>query len=93
MSDITIRRPQRKCIGCGTISDKSNMVRIVKDGSQGMITLDVNMCMNGRGAYLCKDKNCLAKAKKCRGLEKSFRMSVPALIYDSLEKEFVFGSK
>lgn len=69
------------------------MVRIVKAKADAAIALDINGCTDGRGAYLCKNRECLAKARKCKGLEKSFRMSVPALIYDSLEKEFVFGSK
>ena len=93
MTYITNRRPQRRCIGCGAISDKSNMVRVVKAKEDGSVILDLEACKNGRGAYLCKDENCLAKARKSKGLEKSFRMSVPASIYDSLEKEFVFGNK
>ena len=43
---------------------------------------------NGRGAYLCISKECLKKARKNKGLERSFKMSIPDEVYDSLEKEF-----
>lgn len=69
------------------------MIRIVKAKDSGNIALDREGHMDGRGAYVCNNIKCLERAKKGKGLEKSFRMSVPALIYDSLEKEFVFGSK
>ncbi len=87
------RKPQRKCVGCGQVQEKNNMVRLVKAKDSANIVLDNDRHMDGRGAYICKDIKCLEKARKSKGLEKSFRMSVPALIYDSLEKEFVFGSK
>ena len=87
------RKPLRKCIGCGQVQEKNNMVRLVKAKDSVDMVLDNDRHMDGRGAYICKDIKCLEKARKSKGLEKSFRMSVPALIYDSLEKEFVFGSK
>lgn len=50
--------------------------------------LDATGRKNGRGAYLCKSLDCLKKARKNRGLERSFQMSIPDEVYDSLEKEF-----
>ena len=44
--------------------------------------------MNGRGAYLCISEECLKKARKNKGLERSFKMSIPEEVYNSLEKEF-----
>ena len=43
---------------------------------------------NGRGAYLCVSKECLIKARKNKGLERSFKMNIPNDVYESLEKEF-----
>jgi predicted RNA-binding protein YlxR (DUF448 family) len=43
---------------------------------------------NGRGAYLCKQEECLQKACRNKGLERSFKMSIPEEIYDTLDKEF-----
>jgi predicted RNA-binding protein YlxR (DUF448 family) len=50
--------------------------------------LDKTGKKNGRGAYLCISKECLQKARKNKGLERSFKMSIPNEVYDSLEKEF-----
>ena len=50
--------------------------------------LDTTGKKNGRGAYLCKDMECLKKARKNKGLERSFKMSIPDTVYDSLIKEF-----
>lgn len=46
---------------------------------------------NGRGAYLCMERECLKKARKNKGLERSLKMSIPDEIYDNLEKEFEKG--
>ena len=62
-------------------------MRILKT-AEGEIVLDVTGKKNGRGAYLCKSGECLKKARKGRGIERSFKMSIPAEVYDNLEKEF-----
>ena len=49
--------------------------------------LDATGRKNGRGAYLCFSKECLAKARKNKGLERSLKMAIPSAVYDSLEKE------
>ena len=50
--------------------------------------LDATGKKNGRGAYICFSKECLKKARKNKGLERSFKMSIPEEIYERLEKEF-----
>ncbi len=79
--------PLRQCIGCGEMKAKSEMMRVLKD-AQGGITLDTTGRKNGRGAYLCVSEMCLQKARKNKGLERSFRMSIPEQVYENLEKEF-----
>ena len=59
-----------------------------QDAGGSTIVLDATGRKNGRGAYLCKSLDCLKKARKNRGLERSFQMSIPDEVYDSLEKEF-----
>ena len=49
--------------------------------------LDATGKKNGRGAYVCPDRACLAKAIKSKGLERSFQTAIPKEIYDNLEKE------
>lgn len=79
--------PLRQCIGCGEMKNKKDMMRVLKD-AEGHICLDVTGKKNGRGAYLCKQKECLQKAHKNKGLERSFKMSIPDEVYNTLDKEF-----
>ena len=78
--------PLRQCVGCGEMKGKKDMMRGLKtdDG----ICLDATGKKNGRGAYVCKNGDCLKLARKNKGLERSFKMSIPVEVYDTLEKEF-----
>ena len=79
--------PLRQCVGCGLMKGKKEMVRILKT-PEDEICLDVTGKKNGRGAYVCKSGECLRKARKNKGLERSFKMNIQNEIYDTLEKEF-----
>jgi len=79
--------PLRQCVGCGEMKSKKEMLRVLKT-AEGPIVLDVTGKKNGRGAYLCLSEECLRKARKNKGLERSFKMSIPEEVYESLEKEF-----
>ena len=80
--------PMRQCVGCGTMKTKKEMMRVLKTAEEGII-LDKTGKKTGRGAYLCVSMECLKLARKSRGLERSFKMSIPNEVYDSLEKEFL----
>ena len=79
--------PLRQCVGCGSMKTKKEMMRVLKTAEEGII-LDTTGKKNGRGAYLCVSMECLQKARKNKGLERSFKMSIPNEVYDNLEKEF-----
>lgn len=79
--------PLRQCIGCGEMKSKKEMMRVVKT-AEDEISLDLTGKKNGRGAYLCIQKECLEKARKNKGLERSFKMAIPAEVYESLNREF-----
>ncbi len=79
--------PLRQCIGCGEMKGKKEMMRILRT-PEGRICLDVTGKKNGRGAYLCKQEECLKKARKNKGLERAFQMSIPDEVYCLLEEEF-----
>ena len=66
---------------------KKELMRVLRT-TENELVLDMTGKKNGRGAYLCKSMECLKKARKSKGLERSFKMSIPGEIYDSLEKEF-----
>ena len=76
-----------QCTGCGEMKSKKEMMRVLKT-TEDEIVLDTTGRKNGRGAYLCFSMECLKKARKNKGLERSLKMSIPAEVYDSLEKEF-----
>lgn len=78
--------PQRQCVGCRTMRDKKELMRVVKS-PQGSISLDFSGRSPGRGAYLCPTSACLARARKSRALERAFDTSIPAEVYDAMEKE------
>jgi hypothetical protein len=77
----------RQCVGCQEMKNKKELMRVIKT-AENEIVLDVTGKANGRGAYLCKDMNCILQAQKNRGLERSFKMSIPQNVYDNLIKEY-----
>ncbi len=79
--------PLRQCVGCGEMKGKKEMIRVLKT-AENDICLDITGKKNGRGAYVCKSRECLQKARKTKGLERSFKMSIPNEVYDTLEREF-----
>ena len=78
--------PLRKCIGGNEMKNKKEMMRVLKT-PEGEITLDVTGRKNGRGAYVCFSKECLHKAIKNKGLERSLKMQIPQEVYENLERE------
>ena len=78
--------PQRQCVGCRTMTDKRELVRIVKT-PEGEIVLDTTGKKSGRGAYVCRTPECLRKARKSRALERAFETAIPAEVYDALEAQ------
>lgn len=82
----TKKFPQRQCIGCGEMKNKKEMIRILKT-PEGEFVLDATGRKNGRGAYLCPSVECLKKAVRTKGLERSFKMAIPKDVYETLEKE------
>lgn len=78
--------PVRMCVGCGEHKNKSELVRVVKS-PQGEISLDFTGKAAGRGAYICKNAECLTKAQKARRLENVFKMQIDKSVYDGLFEE------
>lgn len=75
--------PMRQCVGCQEMKNKKEMIRT----SEGEFLLDATGRKNGRGAYICPNQECLKKAVKSKGLERSFKQAIPQEVYESLEKE------
>ena len=68
------------------MKSKKEMIRVIRT-SEGEFLLDATGRKNGRGAYLCPNSDCLAKAVKNKGLVRSFKQAIPKEVYEALEKE------
>ena len=82
------RIPLRKCIGCGELKDKRELIRVIKTKDNEFL-IDTTGKKNGRGAYICCLSECFNKAVKNKGLERSFKMPIPKEIYEKLEEELI----
>ena len=80
--------PLRQCVGCNEMKSKKEMLRVLKTTEEEVI-LDTTGKMNGRGAYLCKNAECLKKAIEHKGIERSLKMQIEKSVYEKLEKEFL----
>ena len=78
--------PMRQCTGCREMKSKKEMLRVLKT-TEDEIVLDTTGKKNGRGAYICKTMQCLEKAVKNKGLERSLKVRIPQEVYDELKKE------
>ena len=84
--------PMRMCAGCGESRPKKELIRVVRS-PLGEISLDATGKKPGRGAYLCPDAACLAKAKKKKALERCFEQPVPAEVYEALAAQLAEAAK
>lgn len=78
--------PMRMCTGCREMKPKFELVRVVKT-PDGEIKLDNTGKLNGRGAYICKNTECLNKAIKTNALSRAFETSVLSEVYTALSEE------
>ncbi|MBQ3546101.1 MAG: YlxR family protein [Lachnospiraceae bacterium] len=83
----TKKIPMRQCVGCGEMKPKKELIRVLKTEENNFI-IDKTGRKNGRGAYICLARECLEKAIKSRGLERSFKMKISEEVYESLKEEF-----
>ena len=83
--------PMRQCIGCREMKAKKDIIRVLKTASaedeSPEIILDATGRKNGRGAYICPNRDCLDLAMKNKGLERSFKMAISKDVYEMLAKE------
>ena len=78
--------PQRQCRGCRERKPKRELIRVVRT-PEGQVCLDFSGKMNGRGAYLCPNAQCLQKALRSKALDRSLEVAIPEEVYARLEKE------
>jgi len=81
------RIPERKCTGCGKSFPKKELIRVVRS-PEGEVSLDFTGKKSGRGAYICKNSQCLKKAQKAKRLERNLECAIPNEVVAALEEEF-----
>lgn len=84
--------PMRQCTGCREMKPKRELIRVVKS-PEGEISLDFKGKAQGRGAYVCPKTECLKKARKSKALDRSLDITIPAEIYEQLEKQMEAGDE
>ena len=82
----TKKIPQRMCLGCQESRPKRELIRIVRS-PEGEFSVDTTGKKPGRGAYICPKMECLAAARKSKGLERSFKSQIDKSVYELLEQQ------
>jgi len=78
--------PMRQCLGCREMKPKRELLRVVRS-PEGAIALDLRGKASGRGAYVCRDTECLKKAIRSKAISRAFDTEIPQEIYDALLAE------
>ena len=78
--------PLRKCTGCGEMKPKQELIRAVRS-PEGEISLDLTGKKNGRGAYICRNSDCLKNAIKAKRFERAFGCEIDKQVYDNMLAE------
>ncbi len=79
----------RMCVVCRQMHDKKQLLRVVKN-KEGEVFIDNSGKMNGRGAYICKNKECVDKLLKQKALNKAFKINVEDEVYQRI-REAILG--
>ena len=79
------KKPQRMCVVCRQMKVKDTLLRAVRN-KDGGFCVDPSGKLPGRGAYVCKDGDCISRLEKVRGLERAFKGSVPGEIKEEILK-------
>lgn len=80
--------PQRMCNGCMEMKPKKELIRIVKS-PEGEVSIDLTGKKPGRGAYICKNAECLEKAFKTKKLNRSLETPISEDVFEALRNEII----
>lgn len=82
----TRKIPMRMCVGCREMKEKKSLLRIVKN-TEGTVSFDRVGKAPGRGAYICRSRECLDKAVRQRQLERALETRIDEALYARLAEE------
>lgn len=80
-------QPERSCIVCRKKGDKSNFLKVVLN-KNGNISVETTKKLEGRGAYVCKNEDCINLCSKKKALSRAFKQNIDASVYEELLNEF-----
>lgn len=78
--------PERQCLGCNRHAPKAELLRVVRD-PEGNVSLDFKGRKPGRGAYICKNVECLRKTRKNRRISSNLACEIPDAVWEEMERE------
>lgn len=80
--------PLRMCTGCMEMKPKKELIRVVKS-PEGDVSVDLTGKKSGRGAYVCRDIECLEKAFKAKRLSRNLDIPISEEVFNSLKEEII----
>lgn len=84
------KTPMRMCVACRQMTPKKQLLRVVRT-PENEIRPDPTGKAAGRGAYLCRNAQCLERAKKTRALDRALEHKVSEEVFAFIEKEIGLG--
>ncbi|OLS01761.1 RNase P modulator RnpM [Tissierella creatinophila] len=78
--------PLRKCLGCKENKNKKELIRIVKT-PENEVLIDLTGKVNGRGAYICNNKECFKMAIKSNIISRNLEVEIPKEKIEELEEQ------
>ena len=78
--------PMRMCVGCREMKEKRELIRIVRT-PQGETLIDPTGKKSGRGAYVCRNSECLKRAIRQKQLERQLQVSLTEEVNEALVAE------
>ena len=78
--------PMRMCVGCREMKEKRELIRIVRT-PDGEAVPDPTGKRSGRGAYICRNAECLKRAIKQKQLERQLEITLTPEITEALTAE------
>ena len=78
--------PLRMCVGCRESKPKRELIRVVRS-PEGTVSMDPVGKKPGRGAYVCRQQSCLARAIKQKQLERQLETQLTPEVAEALKQE------
>lgn len=78
--------PKRMCVACRQMYEQNKLIRLVRNNETSEVEFDCEKKLFGRGAYICKNVECIRTAEKRKGIERHFKCPVPKDLYKKAEE-------